>query len=170
VGIGTSARYRVDIAEVYDAQSTFTYEYGTGWSNGLSMGPCSGADGLSAGTSLELQATGTTDDRTRTCELITASVVSAPPQIALSGPSNDSLAVDQARAGESLMYAVEAVTVNGCSGSLALDVLSGLGAGGPFSEPVPGHLPPALLYALFLPSTTTCQACEDNFVIHFTKE
>jgi hypothetical protein len=89
VGIDSRGKYRADLIEVYNAQSTFVYEPGIGWSNGTSKGPCAGTDGLMAATSLELQGTGMTDDRTDTCELNTADLVSAPAPIQLLGPSSD---------------------------------------------------------------------------------
>jgi hypothetical protein len=68
------------------------------------------------------------------------------------------------------MYAVEDVTIGNCTGALGLDILPGRGAGGVFATPTPGALPPAVLYALFMPNGSTCQLCDDNFVIHFVKE
>jgi hypothetical protein len=39
-----------------------------------------------------------------------------------------------------------------------------------FSVPVDGDYPPAVIYRLFVPSTGSCQACDDNFAASVAKD
>lgn len=42
---------------------------------------------------------------------------------------------------------------------------------GVFNPPISGEYPPALMYRIFIPvSNSSCQTCEDNFVIQLAKE
>jgi hypothetical protein len=168
--IDPAGRYRLDVRELYTAQSTFTYDAGLTRSTGTVPACSPGFDGIVAGARLELQATAMVPDPMGTCSLVTADLVAAPPEITAFDKSLATQAVAAARSGESLMYAVEDVTLSACTGAIALVVLPGHAAGGTFAAPAPGQPPPVVLYRYFTPQTGSCAACDDNFVVQLTKE
>ena len=174
-GIDPHGRYRATIVETYNAQSSFTYDPKLNMGSGGAVS-CAGVDGLAAQATLELQASGTVEDPTKTCQLITADLTSAPPEIMPGdGSAQSEVAVAAAQVRGGLIYAAQQATITGCSGGYALDVYYGGNApplSNVFDTPVPGQLPPALLHRIFVPvATSTCATnCEDNFVIQFSKE
>jgi len=168
----SGGRYKVSVVDLYDTQSTFTYDGSLVMSNGRATASCSQVDGIGPGATLELQAVGTVQNSTQNCELIAANLVSAPSQIAPVDGAGQFLALARAQVAQtSVMYAAESAAIAGCIGGFALSIRPGGGGlGGLFATPVTGRLPPALLYRIFLPSSDTCQACADNFVIQIAKE
>jgi len=171
-GIDPSGRYKVSVIDLYDTRSTFTYDGSLVMSNGLDTPSCSQVDGIGPGATLELQAVGTVQNRNQNCELIAAKLVSAPSQIVPVDGAGPFLELARNEVAEtSIMYAAEAAAIAGCSGGFGLSIRPGGGGlGGLFATPVTGRLPPALLYRVFQPSSDTCQACADNFVIQIAKE
>jgi hypothetical protein len=102
--------------------------------------------------------------------MATADLVSGPAEMTILGPSTNEVAVNQARIGDSLMYAVTDVNVAGCMEAMALAVLPGEAAGGILSTPVPGQPPPAVLFRYFAPTSGGCSVCNDDFVVQLTKD
>lgn len=171
-GIAPNGRYKASVVELYNAQSTFTYDptIGTG------MPSCAQIDGLGPGIPLEMQGIGTVDDHSGTCELIAADLVSLPPQIMPGDGSavrEETYAAAQVSA-DGLIHASQQVTIAGCAGGYAVNVYAGSSTpplSSVFDTPVPGQLPPAILFRIFVPvANSTCQLCEDNFVIQFVKD
>ena len=173
-GMDPHGRYAATIIETYNAQSSFTYDPKLNMGSGGAVS-CAGIDGLAAQATVELQGSGTVEDSTRTCQLITADLTSAPPEIMPgdgSAQREATVAADQLSDG--LIYAAQQATIAGCSGGYGLDVYYGgkaLPLSNVFDTPVPGDLPPALLHRIFVPlATSVCATnCEDNFVIQFSK-
>lgn len=163
-----TAKYQVAVLDVYNAQSQYYYD----WMPPTypDSGTCSGIDGLVPGASLNVQATGRVSNPDGTCYEVTAQVLSGPSELGLVGWSSDEVAGDEVRGTSAFMYSVESVTAGGCAGSWALGYYNGGGPGGIFAAPVAGKLPPAIVWRLFLPSTPSCQPCEDDFAIQLTKE
>jgi hypothetical protein len=157
-GIQLNARYRVTIVELYNQQSTFTYDPALIRANGLAMGTCPDALRPAAGDTIDIQATDTAAGPGKACLLVAGRVTSAPPAVDLIKPST------QAHGDLSLIYAAEDVNIAGCNGSLNLDLSPTKNPGGAFATPTPGSLPPAVLYWLFLP-TSGCQPCDANYVV-----
>ena len=170
-GIDPSGRYVATIVEPYTAQSSFTYD--SKIAAGTGAPSCGSIDGLESGATVEFQGTGTVDDRTQTCKLIVAKLVSVPAEIM---PGDGSAQAEETFAAaqvsdNGLIRASEEVTLSGCSGGYAVEVLAGGQLSALFDTPTPGQLPPAVLFRLFQPvSTSSCQQCEDSFVIQFSKE
>lgn len=174
VGLDPNGRYELTMLEVYDAQSSFKFESvvsGRGWSSGLSMGRCGGMDGLSPTTTVALQATGTVDNDTQNCKLITANLVSTTGAFTPLRHSTDpGVLAHVRRAGDPPLYGAEDVTAGGCSGSLAFALMGGGASGGILSAPTPGQLPPAIFYAIFLPTSGDCLPCDDNFAVQVARK
>jgi hypothetical protein len=174
-GMDPNGRYAATIIEIYNAQSSFTYDPKLNKGSGGAVS-CAGIDGLAAQAMVEFQGTGTVDDLSRTCQLIAADLTSRPSEIMPGDGSAQREAMFAAnQVDDGLIHASQQVTIAGCPGGYGLEVYYG-GTALPFSHvfdtPVPGDLPPALLHRIFVPvATSTCATnCEDNFVIQFSKE
>lgn len=159
--------YTVALIDVYDSSSKFVVSAGGG--SIPSGGSCQGIDGLSPGVALGFQANGEVSVPNDTCLMVTADLTAAPAQIGVGMPSSDTNAAHLARGSNSFMYAVEDVTIGGCSGPMIFELYSQGGPGGIFGIPMVGQLPPALLYRLFLPTDPACSFCADNFVIQLSR-
>jgi hypothetical protein len=178
VGIANGASYRVDIAERYDEASRFTFDETHVWT-GANPVSCAGLDGLVAGTALELRVAGTVGNGVGTCRIVNANLVSGPPEIASGDGSamvEEIAAAANATFDAVVVRATKEVTVAGCHGGYALAIYDGkVSRGGVatpeiFSPPVPGELPSAILYRLFLPAAgSSCTSCQDNFVVQFSR-
>jgi hypothetical protein len=157
-----AARYRLEILDEYDSASRFAFVASRG--RGLSYVTCAGTDGLQPGAALELQASGKDAIVGDTCLLVTANLVTGPATLTPLGPSSDATATLEAKSHGS-MYAVEDVSFGACNGVLILQTF------GASDDPaVEGQLPPVILYRLFLPApSSSCQACDDNFVVQLSK-
>jgi hypothetical protein len=59
------------------------------------------------------------------------------------------------------------VTIQGCAGQVFLEIF-GASEKGPYSAPVLGEAPPAVLYRLFVPSAACLHICDDNFAAQLT--
>jgi hypothetical protein len=170
-----SARYAVDLVDLYNAQSRFKYFPAEGDSYVASGGSCAGIDGVAPGASLQLQATGETDDRSKSCRVVTANLTAAPAALTLSGSSSNAAAMQDVLGRAGFMYALEDVVVAGCSGTLVLKLFHSLGAGDLYAAPVDGQPPTVILYRLFLPAPMStpasagCSPCDDNFVVKVSK-
>jgi hypothetical protein len=171
VGIDSHGRYRATVVALYEEQGAFTYQQSLVQSSGFSKGSCGALDGIGPGATLEFKATGTVDNKNALCKLITAEVVSRPPEI-VPGDSSSQADEEFARrqvSESSSMFAGEAVTIGDCEGAFGVSIRPGA-PGELFATPTPGQLPPALLYRLFVPTSGGCTPCDDTFVIQFTKE
>ena len=164
-----NAKYKVTVSDVYNAQRNPFSNYPGGF-DAQSSGTCSGMDGIGAGASLELQATGQTDSHNGVCYLVTADLVSAPLQLTLLGQSPNGTARDQISRSGAFMYLLEDATAGGCAGVWTLGFFDGGNSGGIYAKPVAGGPPPAILYRLFLPSGGSCPACDDNFAVQLATE
>ena len=80
-----------------------------------------------------------------------AELTAASSGVDLLGRSSDMVASLRARLNNAFFHGAEAVQADGCEGVLAFAVAPA----GPFSVPVPGQVPPAVLYRLFLPNDTS---------------
>jgi hypothetical protein len=163
------AKYNVTVSDIYNAQRNGAINY-PGGLDVDSTGTCAGIDGIASGASIELRATGEADNHVGTCYLVSAQLVSAPPQLTLLGPSSNGPARTQITGSGAFMYSLEDVTVGGCTGVWVLGFFDGGNSGGIFAKAVAGGPPPAILYRLFLPSSGSCSICDDNFVVQLTKE
>jgi hypothetical protein len=171
-GIDPHGRFRADILDVYDEQSMFTFRRELASSRGSAEGGrCpAGSDGIVRGTALQFEGTGSVVNDQDNCMLVASKVVAGPPQITLKGPSSDPVTVEQVHTGDPLLYAAEDVTIGACSGTVGVAIVPTDTPAGYFAEPMPGQLPHALLYRLFITSTPGCQSCDGNFVIKLVKE
>lgn len=156
------------IVEPYTATGDFTYDQQIVLGNGPTA-PCPGNDGLVQGASVEFRTAGMVDNGTKTCQLIRAQTIAVPAPITAVSDDTDPLTNAQVEHDQSIIYSAEQVSVNGCDGAYDFAILSGDSPGGIFSTPVAGMRPPAVLYRLFLPSTSACQLCFDTFVIQLAK-
>jgi hypothetical protein len=161
------AAYTASVVDIYDASSKFFIAVGGG--SNPAGGSCQGVDGLVPGIALGFRANGEVSAPNDTCLIVTAELASAPAQIGIGMPSSDTNAGHLARGSNTFMYAVEDVTLGGCSGPMIFEFHSQGGPGGIFGVPVVGQLPPSLLYRLFLPIQATCSLCADNFVVQLSK-
>ena len=120
-------------------------------------------DGIQDGTSIELQATGESDDLRRGCRYIVADVVSVPLPTVLTGPSSNPIREN----GNEFLYAVESVSVGDCPGTMLIEVFGGTDI---YAAPVEGQSPQVVLYRGFFPGGVgTCKTCDDNFVVQLSK-
>jgi hypothetical protein len=127
-GIDPRGRYKVSVVDLYDTQSTFTYDGSLVMSNGFAMASCARVDGIGPGATLELQAVGTVQNSNQNCELIAANLVSAPSQIAAVDVAGQFLTLARNQVAQtSVMYAAESATIAGCNGGFALSIRPGGG-------------------------------------------
>lgn len=171
-GIDPHGKYRATIAGLYDASSMFTYDPSNRYSGDRPS--CASADGLGAGVTLEFQNVGTVEPGNETCGLIVADLLSAPAEVMAgdgSATTEEQIAAAQV-VYNGLIHTSQQATVGGCAGGYATMVATGnQPLSRLFDPPMTGQLPPALLYRIFVPvAGSSCQACEDNFVIQFEKE
>lgn len=169
-GIDPHARYRIDVQELYTAQSDFAYDVSSTRSEGFAVACPTTQDSVGPGAVFELQATGTMNDTTGSCSIGTANILSVPSQIDLRGPASDWHAKSVAGAGNPLLYATSDVSLPGCTGSMALDLLAGDLRNGVLATPQVGQVPPVVFYRYFIPTSGSCVECNDNFVIQLTQE
>jgi hypothetical protein len=162
--LSASGQYTVRILDFERDGGQFKYE--PGWINAFSepTASCAGFDGMVVDSSVQLRALGTVDDAVKTCRRIEASVVSLPSPTVLVADNPHPSAGLSARGD---LYGSADVTINDCPGEMSLQIF-GASAKGPYSKPVPGEAPPAVLYRLFVPSTACLQRCEDNFAVQLT--
>lgn len=169
-GIDPQARYRIDVQELYTAQGDFTFEISRTRSEGLAVACPTTQDGVGPGSVFELQATGTMNDTTGSCSIGTGEILSAPSSIDLIGPASDWHAKSVGGAGTPLLYATSDVSLPGCTGSMAFDLLPGDLRNGILATPQPGEVPPVVFYRYFFPTSGSCVECNDNFVIQLAQE
>jgi hypothetical protein len=167
--VDPGARYSAKVFDVYDSNSKFRQFQGTD-AGTMYDTRCSSLDGIVVGSTLQLQATGQVSNRNDVCYLVTAQITSAPAELSLTGSSSDSNARNQVSGRDSFMYAMETATLDGCAGVFVVELFNGGNPAGIYATPVEGDFPPALLYDMFLPSTSTCQPCDDLFVTQLTKQ
>ena len=167
--VQSGASYDVEVVAPYVQGGDYTFAV-NGDSYFMSSGSCASTDGIGAGATLRFKGVGTVSNSSKTCELVTAQAVSLPAPITANGVSTDPDVLRQARASNGFMYAVEDATIGTCSGTLLFGFYSGGDPKGVFATPTAGKYPPLVLYRLFLPVTTGCQPCDDNFVARLVKE
>jgi len=164
--IQSDARYRATVVELYAPQSTFTYDPSLIRASGLAMGTCPDTLRPAGGDAIDVQATGTVENLSKTCLLVAGEVKAAPASVSLIMPAADA---QQVRGGDPLLYAAEDVTIGGCTGALDLALSAKGNAAGALATPTPGSLPPVVLYWLFLPTSGGCQPCDANYVVQLQK-
>jgi hypothetical protein len=168
-GLNTSGEVlSATIVEPYTPNGDFIYDPQVVLGSGPTA-PCPGNDGLVQGAAVEFRTAGTVDNGTKTCQLITAKTIALPAPITAVSDDTDPLTNAQVSHDQAIIYSAENVSVNGCAGAYAFALISGDATGGIFSTPVAGTRPPAVLYRLFLPSTSACQLCFDTFVVQLTQ-
>ena len=168
-GLSTSGEVlSATIVEPYTPSGDFTYNQQLVLGSGPPA-PCPGDDGLVQGASVKFRTAGTVENGPKTCELISAKTLAVPAPITAVSDNTDPLTNAQVARDQSIIYSAENISVNGCDGAYAFAIIAGGSPGGIFSTPVPGMLPPALLYRLFLPSSSACQVCFDSFVVQLAK-
>ncbi len=164
--IQPGADYRATVIELYNSQSTFTYDSILTRASGLAMGTCPDTLRPRAGDTIDIQGTGTVSEPAKTCLLVAGEVKAAPSSVSLVMPAADAKEV---RGAEALLYAAEDVAIGGCSGALEL-ALSASGSGADaLATPTAGSPPPVVLYWLFLPTSGGCQPCDANYVVQLQK-
>jgi hypothetical protein len=165
----TSGQLTVSAIDVYGPGGRFASRPGDGASNPKAQMSCAGIDGIAAGTSLGLTIKGQASDRNHTCNLVVADLTAPPTGLSVTGPSTNPTAMAMATGTEGLYVLAEVKTAT-CGGTLLLELFEGGGAGGLLSQPKDGDYPPAIIYRLFLPSSGTCQPCQDNFSASVSKQ
>jgi hypothetical protein len=160
--IDASARYRVTVVDLYNAQSMFTNPDPIGLDNS-----CAGIDGLAVGNTFELQAHGTVS--TVGCMLVLADIVSGVGQATVLGPPETVGGIVAAKKGSGFMTAGAYVATSSGDGDLILELRPGGGLGGIYATPVPGQYPPLVLDRSFY-SSNNSQTCLDEFVVQLDKE
>ena len=162
--ISPSGRYQATIVEAYDAQTTFAGNPPTS-----TMETCAASDGLGAGMTLEVQATGTV--MTSGCKVVAADITGPPAPVSLLGPpATQPGRTRVSSGGAGFMIAGASVTTPVGDGDLVLDFLFGGASGGIFATPVSGALPPVVLQRTFFPAQDPSPRCLDQFVVHLVKE
>jgi hypothetical protein len=162
----TSGRFTVHVLDIEREGGPFKYT--PVWTTAYvdSTGSCSGLDGIAADSSLQVQATGTSNDPNKTCRRINAKIEALPDPTVL--------VADNPRQPTKLpvtgdLYGGADVTIQGCPGQAFLEIF-GASEKGPYSAPVQGEAPPAVLYRLFVPSAACLRICDDNFAVQLTAD
>jgi len=171
-GIEVHRRYRLNVLDVYNEQSIFTFKPQYASSRGAAAATrCpAGSDGFVSGATLELEATGSVANDQDNCTIVASKVVAGPTQVTWQGPSSEGSVVSEVQAGDPVLFAAENVTIGTCTGTIGFSVVPTDSPDGFFAEPMPGRVPPMVLYRMFLTETPGCAPCGDNFVIKLIKE
>jgi hypothetical protein len=159
-----SGRYRANVRSLYDKQSPYLIDPAYRPTPEADTPSCTSAFGTEIDAVVEFKTVGT-DDFRGMCTMVVADLTAADG-VEVLGRSRDKTATLSVQDG--FFHGAEDVAANGCRGVLAFTVFATYFPDGPFSEPVPGKIPPAVLYRLFLPdeaSSATCPRCADSFVI-----
>jgi hypothetical protein len=166
--LSPNATYSVHLIDDYTSASRFRYSVVNGDSY-PGAGRCQAIDGFQVGAAFTLHGNGEESARNNICEYVTADLEGAPTGVTVVGPGTDALALNRT-AGTEGLYAVADVKTSDCAASILLKLYGGGAAGGMFSTPVDGDYPPAVIYRLFVPSSGSCQVCDDNFAASVAKD